>query len=346
MLTWPHPGTDWASDLDAVERVYVEIAAAVALHEQVLIVCGGPAHRVHVQARLDAAAVPGTRVVWAISPSDDTWARDHGPLTVLDAAGHARLLDFRFNGWGGKFDARLDDQITARLHAQCALSGAELQSVGLVLEGGAVETDGQGTLLATRASIVTETRNPGLATEAIEARLRELLGLERFLWLHHGSLSGDDTDGHIDTLARFADPQTILHVSCSPQDPDHAEIQAMTRELRRFRTAEGRPYRLLALPAPGEHRDSDGRRLAASYANFLIIDGAVLVPVYGDPADRAAVELIGACFPGRRALPIDCRALIRQNGSLHCVTMQLPAALALRSAATPGELANGGLPRS
>jgi len=335
MLTWPHSETDWASDLDAVERVYVEIAATVSLYERLLIVCESLAHRTHVQARLEAADVPARRVVWALSPSNDTWARDHGPLTVVDAAGRARLLDFRFNGWGGKFDARLDDRITARLHAQGALGGGELQALDLVLEGGAVETDGQGTLLARLSSIVSETRNPGLGIGAIEERLGELLGLERFLWLHHGALSGDDTDGHIDTLARFTDPQTIVHVSCGAKSPDRPEIEAMIRELRAFRTANGRPYRLLALPAPGEHRDSDGRRLAASYANFLIIDGAVLVPVYADPADQAAVALIADCFPGRRVLPIDCRALIRQNGSLHCVTMQLPAALDLGSVAAP-----------
>jgi agmatine/peptidylarginine deiminase len=335
MLTWPHGETDWADDLDAVEGVYVRIAHGIAAREAVLIVCQTNAHRAHVSGLLDRAEVPRQRVVWATSPSNDTWARDHGPLTVIDAAGTARILDFRFNGWGGKLKAGCDDRITGTLHAQGVFGPAKHSKVDLVLEGGAVETDGEGTLLATLSSVVTETRNPGLSLEAIERRLAKLLGIDRFLWLRHGGLSGDDTDGHIDTLARFADPATILHVSCAPQDPDYPEITAMIRELEGFRTPDGRPYRLVALPAPVDHRDVDGRRLAASYANFLIIDGAVLVPVYGDPADDAAVRTISGCFPGRRAVPIDCRPLIRQNGSLHCVTMQLPAALSLRSAPVP-----------
>ncbi len=265
MLTWPHGETDWADDLDAVEGVYVRIAHGIAAREAVLIVCQTNAHRAHVSGLLDRAEVPRQRVVWATSPSNDTWARDHGPLTVIDAAGTARILDFRFNGWGGKLEAGRDDRITGTLHAQGVFGPAKHSKVDLVLEGGAVETDGQGTLLATLSSVMTETRNPGLSLEAIERRLAKLLGIDRFLWLRHGGLSGDDTDGHIDTLARFADPATILHVSCAPQDPDYPEIAAMIRELEGFRTPDGRPYRLVALPAPVDHRDvrraAPGRQL-------------------------------------------------------------------------------------
>jgi agmatine/peptidylarginine deiminase len=254
---------------------------------------------------------------------------------VADGSGRARLLDFRFNGWGGKFAAERDDRITGALHRQGVFGGVERVPVDLVLEGGAVETDGAGTLLATRSSVITNSRNPGLDQTGVESRLRELLGIERFLWLDHGALTGDDTDGHIDTLARFTDPDTIAHVSCRPDDPDAPEIDAMIRELAALRTAAGRPYRLVPLPPPGEHRDTDGRRLAASYANFLVINGAVLVPVYGDAADAAALQTLGRCFPGRRTIAVDCRALIRQNGSLHCVTMQIPAAVPLAAGTRP-----------
>jgi agmatine/peptidylarginine deiminase len=330
MLTWPHPGTDWAADLPAVETLYTRIVEAVAPRERLLVVCVDADHRNDVRSRLEhCPGVAESALVWAHAPSDDTWARDHGPLCVLDADGRPRLLDFRFNGWGGKFPAERDDRITGDLHRQGVFGGVERAAVDLVLEGGAVETDGRGTLLATRSSVLAETRNPGLDAAALEDRLAGLLGIRRFLWLDHGALAGDDTDGHIDTLARFADPGTIVHVSCRRGDPDAREIGAMTAELSALRTAEGRPYRLVPLPPPGAHQGSDGRPLAASYANFLIVNGAVLVPVYGDPADQEAVETLAHCFPGRRAIPVDCRPLIRQNGSLHCVTMQLPAALRL-----------------
>jgi len=329
MLTWPHRATDWADDLEAVERVYTQIARAVAQRERLLVVCADPAHERQVLARLRGAGVATGQVLRAYAPSDDTWARDHGPLTVVDPSGRAHILDFRFNGWGGKFGATRDDAITAALCTRGIFSDTPWQSVDLVLEGGAVETDGQGTLLATLSSVVGDSRNPGLDRGTLELRLTDLLGIERFLWLDHGALSGDDTDGHIDTLARFADAQTIVHVTCRPGDPDEAELAAMIKELEGFRTAEDRPYRLVPLPAPGEHRDADGRRLAVSYANFLIVNRAVLVPTYCDPADGPAVATLTACFPGRVILPIDCRPLIRQHGSLHCVTMQLPAAIRL-----------------
>jgi agmatine/peptidylarginine deiminase len=329
MLTWPHPDTDWAADLEAVEGVYTAIARAIADRERLLVVCADRDHGQRVLERLSAAGIRPERVLQGFAPSDDTWARDHGPLAVLDRSGQARLLDFRFNGWGAKFPFRQDDAITSALYAQGCFAHTPFEGVGLVLEGGAVETDGQGTLLATLSSVVKDTRNPGLGRDDLECRLGELLGLERFLWLNRGGLSGDDTDGHIDTLARFADPLTLVHVTCRPGDPDEPELGAMIGRLRDFRTADGSPYRLVALPAPAEHRDTDGRRLPASYANFLLINGAVLVPTYDDPADRAALEILADCFPGRAPIPIACRSLIRQNGSLHCVAMQLAAGVDL-----------------
>jgi agmatine/peptidylarginine deiminase len=179
--------------------------------------------------------------------------------------------------------------------------------------------------------VVTSTRNPGLDTAAIEVRLNEFLGLDRFLWLDHGDISGDDTDGHVDTLARFADSHTILYASAPAGDPDHPGLAAMATQLASFRTRMGEPYRLVALPFPGVHHDADGRRLPATYANFLVIDGAVLLPVYGVAADAEAVRLVGDAFPGREVVAIDCRPIIEQNGSLHCLTMQFPAELGLHN---------------
>jgi agmatine/peptidylarginine deiminase len=201
----------------------------------------------------------------------------------------------------------------------------------LVLEGGAIETDGQGTLLATRSSVLARTRNPSLDQAAVEEALRQTLGLSRFFWLDHGDISGDDTDGHIDTLARFSDPQTILYATAPEGNRDHDGLAAMENELRQLRTRDHQPYRLLALPFAGEHREQDGRRLPATYANFLIINGAVLLPTYGVPADRSAGAVLQQAFPGREIIPIDCREIIRQNGSLHCLTMQFPATVQLHN---------------
>ncbi len=324
LLTWPHAQGDWGDDLPAVEQAFVAIAAAAARHERVLIACHDPAHRQRIAGLLADEAVPANRIVLALAPSNDSWARDHGPITVLDN-GHPRLLDFRFNGWGGKYPADLDDAVTRKLADQGVFGDTPLETVDLVLEGGAIDTDGRGALLATRRSIVSEARNPGLDQAAMEAMLARHLGVRRFLWLEHGRLAGDDTDGHIDTLARFCDEHTIAYVACEDRaDTQHDELAAMADELHALRTATGEPYRLVPLPLPKPCYGSTGQRLPATYANFLIVNGAVLVPVYHDPADAIALERLGGCFPDRRLVPIDCRALIGQNGSLHCVTMQLP----------------------
>ncbi len=329
MLTWPHAGTDWHDILDAAESVYIQIARAVTADEQLLLVCRDPAHRDHVLAKLVDAGVRSDRVVFALADSNDTWARDHGPITTLDEAGKPTLHDFVFDGWGGKYPAHKDTHINTALHEQMVFGDSRMRLHKLVLEGGAIETDGQGTLLATRSSVLDPRRNPELSSAQIEQRLRETLGLARFLWLDHGQLSGDDTDAHIDVLARFTDPGTIVYSTAPSGEPDHAALQAMQDQLRAFRTANGDPYRLIPLPFPGIHRDSEGRRLPAGYANFLITNGSLLLPVYGVPADREAAVILAQCFPGRRVVPIDCRALIAQNGSLHCVSMQFPAAVPL-----------------
>lgn len=328
MLTWPHPGSDWGDSLDAVYQTFVSIGATVSTDQTVLSVCETAAHRDAVQQRLLAAGADPKRLLFAIAPSDDAWARDHGPITTLTAHG-AVLNDFDFNGWGGRFAADLDNAITARLYVQGVFGHAGLASPGLVLEGGAIETDGQGTLLATRSAVIGPSRNPSLGQSALERRLGDHLGLRRFLWLDHGGLTGDDTDGHIDTLARFADPGTILYTTAPPGHPDHRELSAMAAELGRFRTMSGTPYRLIGLPSPGEHRDENNTLLPATYANFLITNHQVLLPVYDVAADRIAADRLAQAFPGRRIVPIDCRAIIRQHGSLHCLTMQFPAALEL-----------------
>ena len=324
MLTWPHAHGDWAMRLKQVEPVFTEIARQVALREKVLISCYDRAHREHVGKLLAGAGVDLGRAILRTVPSNDTWARDHGPLTVV-CSGETMLLDFGFNGWGGKYGYELDNQISRRLYAADAFGHAPMQTVNMVLEGGSIEVDGSGTLLTTARCLLAPTRNPKLSKEQIEERLAAALGINRILWLQHGYLAGDDTDSHIDTLARYCDSRTIAYVRCDDATDEHyAELKAMEDELKSFRAADGQPYRLVPLPWPHTKLDEDGNRLPATYANFLIINGAVLVPTYQDPADSEALARMKECFPDREVVALDCLPLIYQFGSLHCVTMQLP----------------------
>jgi len=323
-LTWPHAASDWGPILDEVEPVFVAIASAVARHELLLVACHDESLRARVGQLLRTAGIDANRIRLAVAPSNDTWARDHGPITVL-CQGEAMLLDYEFNGWGNKFPAELDNRITRELHAQGAFGTASIEHESLVLEGGSVEVDGSGTLLTTERCLLAPTRNPKLDRPAIEKCLSESLGIARFHWLRHGYLAGDDTDSHIDTLARLCDRDTIAYVGCDdPGDEHFEELGAMESELREFRTPAGEPYRLIRLPWPRAKLDPDGDRLPATYANFLIINNAVLVPTYQDPADSIALDVLRPAFPGRDIIGIDCLPLIRQHGSLHCVTMQIP----------------------
>jgi len=325
MLTWPHTGSDWAPMLEEVEPVFVDIARAVTRFEGLIIACHDQAVLDHVQRLMGRAGVPAQRYHLHIAPANDTWARDHGPITVL-CQGEATLLDFEFNGWGGKFSSDLDNRITRALHAHGAFGDAPLEAVRLILEGGSIEVDGSGTLLTTERCLLAPTRNPALTRSDIEHQLSERLGITRFLWLQNGYLAGDDTDSHIDTLARLCDAETIAYVACmDPTDEHYDELKAMESELQAFRTPRGSPYRLVPLPWPAPKFDADGARLPATYANFLILNGAVLVPTYRDPADTEALARLQTCFPDREMIGIDCLPLIVQHGSLHCVTMQIPA---------------------
>lgn len=332
-LTWPHDQGDWRDRLPTVEPVFARIATEISRREQVLVVCRDEQHRQHVRTQLEQTGADPRRAMLVSAPSNDTWARDHGPITVEESGG-LRLLDFTFNGWGGKYPAALDNALTDTLHAAGVFGSVPRQALTLELEGGAIESDGQGTLLTTEACLLRGNRNPDFDRAALEAALRDSLGVRRVLWLAHGELAGDDTDGHVDTLARFCDPHTIAHVSCDDPDDEHFEsLAAMAEELANLRTADGQPYRLVALPLPAAIHDDEGQRLPATHANFLIINGAVLAPTYGDPTDRVALAALQSCFPDREVVPIDCRPLIHQYGSLHCITMQLPRGALARPAA-------------
>lgn len=325
MLTWPHDQSDWKPYLADIEPVYVNIARAVCARERLLVVCRDERHLDHVRLMLKNGGITLSRIHLFIAPSNDSWTRDHGPITVL-RDGTPVLLDFTFNGWGEKYAADMDNAITSRLYRHGAFATTALESIDLVLEGGSIESDGAGTLLSTTQCLLSPRRNPRLTRTQIEQQLSLYFNLSRILWLEHGHLEGDDTDSHIDTLARFCDAQTIAYVRCDdPHDAHYADLEAMRDELEQLRDARGRPYRLVALPWLPAKTNADGKRLPGTYANFLIINGAVLLPTYRDAADAVAIERLSACFPNHDIVPIDCLPLIYQFGSLHCITMQLPA---------------------
>jgi agmatine/peptidylarginine deiminase len=322
LIAWPHAGTDWADNLADVERTYAALAAAIS-RRQLLVICVATPE---IEARMrELATAAGARMdrIQAVSIEyDDTWLRDSGPITLVDGNGF-RLLDFRFTGWGGKFEASRDDALVTGLFERGVFSLAcRHESVDFALEGGAVETDGRGTLLSTWHCLAT--RHPDKTRTEVEAVLGRHLRLDRFLWLENGALQGDDTDAHIDTLARFVAADTIVYQGCDdPSDPHYESLTAMAAELATLRQRDGQPYRLAALPWSRPILDETGRRLAASYANFLIVNDAILMPGYGDAADARAAQVLAEAS-GLTVDIVPCRPLIEQNGSLHCITMQLP----------------------
>ena len=303
----------------------MEIARAVTRFEPLLVLCRDAGHQRYIHGRLERAAVSAAAVSFAVVPTNDTWVRDYGPLAVVQED-RPVLHDFSFDGWGGKYPATLDNAASLTLFSAGVFGTVDYLRHTLVLEGGSIDTDGAGTLLTTSRCLLASGRNAGIDRDALEQQFHELAGIERVLWLDYGELCGDDTDGHIDMLARFCNPGTIAYMQCSdPDDEQYAALTAMQEQLRSFRTTGGEPYSLVPLPLPQPVFNAAGERLPASYANFLIINNAVLVPVYADPADAAALAALEPCFPGRELVPVNCRALIQQYGSLHCATMQLPA---------------------
>ncbi len=320
ILSWPHELTDWAPMLDEVTECFVEIASAIADEESVVIV----APDVSVPRRLLDSHPHKDRIIYFECPTNDTWARDFGPITVR-VDGVPSIYDFKFNGWGLKFASDKDNLITSAMSRSGLLRCRYVNKLGFVLEGGSIESDGRGTLLTTSTCLMSANRNGEMSRDEIEAYLKNAFGLDRVLWLDHGALAGDDTDSHIDTLARLAPCDTILYTSTDDVDDEHfEELRKMEDELKAMRTAEGRPYNLIALPLPDAIYD-DGDRLPATYANFLILGRSILMPSYGQPRkDMLASQILRIAFPDHKVRMVDCRALIKQHGSLHCVTMQIP----------------------
>lgn len=321
LLAWPHEDSDWAPVLEQVEPVFAQIAAAVSRFEKVLLVVQDEER---VKGFLSRAGAHLDRVYFASIPVNDTWSRDFGPITVYQGK-VPLILDFGFNGWGLKFASHLDNQITRKLFQKRIFGKTLLKTLGMILEGGSIESDGRGTILTTSQCLLSPNRNPHLSRGKVEKKLYKWLGAQKVLWLDYGYLAGDDTDSHIDTLARLCPDHKIAYVACDdPQDEHYQELLKMRGQLESFISHRGSPYTLYPLPWPKAVVDEEGQRLPATYANFLIINEAVLVPLYEDPKDEEALKVMKDIFPDREIVGINCRPLILQHGSLHCVTMQIP----------------------
>ena len=321
LVSFPHEKTDWHNEENPEElksslTPFIRIAQAIAYSQPVYIICQDKA--------LTASLFCNTHNMSFIEiPTNDTWIRDYGYISI-EQEGQMKLLDFVFDGWGGKFEASLDTQVNQTLHQKGYLGTTPLESIDLVLEGGSLESDGKGTILTTSECLCNPNRNGGLTKEEIEALLSTHLGAKRFLWLDYGYLAGDDTDSHIDTLARLVSEDTIMYVQCEDETDEHYEaLSQMQTQLQSFRTAEDKPYTLIALPMTSAMYDEEGRRLPATYANFLITNHALIYPTYNDPRDKEVGEIFKAHFTDKEIIPVNCLKLIEQGGSLHCSTMQI-----------------------
>lgn len=319
-LTWPHPETDWNYMLEEVETCFLQLANEIASRQPLLLVAP-EFPRVLENCKYKE------NIHFVCCPTNDTWARDHGFITILEHdTEEPFLLDFCFNGWGMKFAACKDNLINSYLYKSRMVKGEYVNCRNFVLEGGSIESDGKGTLLTTAPCLLAPNRNDTMKKEDIEQYLKERFNLKQILWIEHGYLAGDDTDSHVDTLARLCPDNTIVYVRCKNEKDEHyEELHAMETQLHTFRTPDGEPYRLLPLPMADAIFDEEGERLPATYANFLIMNDAVLYPTYRQPAnDEEAARILAEAFPGKEIVGIDCCALIKQHGSLHCVTMQYP----------------------
>ncbi len=341
MLTWPHADTDWKQYLRQITNTYLELSEIITRFEHLLVVTPivESTHKM-LSERLSPEQMK--RVLLFEIDSNDTWARDHGPITLISRNKQnsfivpIHLLDFKFNGWGEKFAWQKDNAINLQLYYQGAFDAALENHTGFVLEGGSIESDGKGTIFTTSQCLLAPHRNQPFTKDDIDRQLKNFFYARQVEWLDHGNLIGDDTDGHIDTIVRVAPHDTLLYVGCDdPEDEQYEDFHALEKQLQKLFTFEGYPYRLLKLPMPdaiydeGDRLTTDknslGDRLPATYANFLILNGAVIYPTYNQPEkDEEAKRQIQLAFPDREIIGVDSLTIIRQHGSIHCLTMQLP----------------------
>ena len=337
-LAWPHHASDWPGKFPAIHFVYVEIARALVRSERVRILVSNAAVRARVRKLLAKAHVPAKRLEFFTTPTNRSWIRDFGPIFVRRArAGLSRvtrgesnavaMTDWKFNGWAKYPNWRLDNAVNGHLARILKMTRWQPEADGrpVVLEGGSIDVNGRGLLLTTEACLLSrvQARNPGLSRARLEGILEENLGVTNVLWLGRG-IAGDDTHGHVDDIARFTDPRTIVAaVEPGRRDPNHAPLAENLRRLRRMHDQDGRPLRIVELPMPAPII-YEGQRLPASYLNFYIANGAVLVPTFNDPRDRIALDTLAKLFPTREVIGIHAVDLVWGLGTIHCLTRQEP----------------------
>lgn len=323
LMALPHAATDWNYILDEVRECYARIIREMNDAEvNVVLLCNDIAEADSLLGDLKHPS----RLVKIKADFNDTWTRDYGPLAA-ERYGRRRMLDFGFNGWGLKFAADRDNLVNLHLLEKYVILPEQYRNErDFILEGGSVESDGQGTLLTTTRCLTSPNRNGGKSKRELNEILARRLGASHILWLDYGALAGDDTDSHIDTLARIAPGNTILFTGCRDVDDEHfEELLKMRAQLTMFRNPEGDPYNLVELPLPAPIYDENGERLPATYANYLVTEKVIFMPTYAQPQnDMLACQTVRIAYPDHEVRGIDCRALIKQHGSLHCATMQLP----------------------
>jgi len=322
-LTWPHANTDWKPYLEDITKVFVNMAKVIT-NEELLTVVTPETETVRKQLSKELTAAQLNNVIFYDIDSNDTWARDHAPLTLVSDNKETCILDFKFNGWGDKFEWTKDNNITSQLNNKGAFNSGYECDTDFVLEGGSIESDGKGSIFTTTFCLMAEHRNQPLTREEIEERLLKSLHAKRIVWLDYGQLIGDDTDGHIDTIVRLAPNDTILYNGCDDEkDEQYNDFNSLEEQLRQLKTLDGQPYNLLRLPMPDAIYD--GERLPATYANFVITNKSVICPTYSQPIkDNIALEVLQRAFPNHNIVGIDASVVIKQHGSLHCLTMQYP----------------------
>ena len=323
-LTWPHANTDWKPYLEDITKVFVNMAKVIT-NEELLTVVTPETETVRKQLSKELTAAQLNNVIFYDIDSNDTWARDHAPLTLVSDDKETCILDFKFNGWGDKFEWTKDNMITSQLNNKGAFNSGYECDTDFVLEGGSIESDGKGSIFTTTFCLMAEHRNQPLTREEIEERLLKSLHAKRIVWLDYGQLIGDDTDGHIDTIVRLAPNDTILYNGCDDEkDEPYNDFNSLEEQLRQLKTLDGEAYNLLRLPMPDAIYD-DGERLPATYANFVITNKSVICPTYSQPIkDNIALEVLQRAFPNHNIVGIDASVVIKQHGSLHCLTMQYP----------------------
>lgn len=320
LLAWPHQGTDWRAILDTIESTYAQLASYISHHETVYVLCVSVEMIPGIKKRLEQHKADMDNIAFFIVPYNDTWIRDYGPLTTCQH-GQYQFEKFQFNGWGNKFQANLDNEAFTSLSKMSPFSSTPTRQHQLILEGGSIDSNGKGSILTTKDCLLNPNRNPDLSKEQIESQLLSIFSATEIIWLEE-HLPGDDTDGHIDTLARFCDPQTIVYV-------DTPKLQQQASELN---------FEAIPLPQVPLQLSADNEPLPATYANFLIINDAVIMPTYQCPEDDEAIAIIKQIMPMHQVLPLDSRPIIQQNGSIHCITMQIPREALAHGADDTGSL--------